>query len=130
MSNDIMSIEDQQRIEFTLKTRESIVRSLMTNNQLPKDPNDRSVIMAALDGMDRTVLSKAKIKSDDNASKGQAEIAKTMAEMLLRVDSRKSIARTVDVEATVVLPDIELVEGETYIGVQPVKYVDIMGDKA
>lgn len=130
MSSDIMSIEDQQRIEFTLKTRQDIVRSLMPNGQLPKDPNDRSVILASLDGMDRTVLSKAKIKSDDNASKGQAETAKIMAEMLLRVDSRKPASRTVDVEDAVVLPEITLVEGETFIGVQPVKYNEIMGDNA
>lgn len=130
MSNDIMSDEDKKLIEFTLRTRQGIVKSLMPNGQLPKDPNDRSVILASLDGMDRTVLSKAKIKSDDAASKGQAEIAKTMAKMLLQVDSRRNVARTVDVEATTVLPDITLVEGETYIGVQPVKYKEIMGDNA
>lgn len=130
MSSDIMSDEDKGRIEFTLKTRQDIIRSLMPNGQLPKDPNDRSVILASLDGMDRTVLSKAKIKSDDNASKGQAEVAKSMAELLLRVDSRRTGNRTIDVEDGVVLPAVTLVEGETFIGVQPVKYNEIMGDNA
>lgn len=124
-ATDLMSIEDQRRLELGLKTRESIVLAIMANGPIPK-VEDRGLLMQALDGMDRSILSKAKIKSDDSAAKSAAESAKNIAELLLRVDARKrNPGNAVDVEATV-LPPIQLVEGETFIGVQPVKYNDVM----
>ena len=121
-SADIMSLEDQARIELTLQTRERIIRGMTGAGKLPEAPEDRTFLMQALDGMDRTVLTKAKIKSDDSAAKNQADTAKAIAELLNRVDSRqRSVThRAIDVDA-IELPMIDLVEGETSIGVQTFK---------
>lgn len=125
-TNDIMSIEDQQRLELTLRTRQSIITSLISKNTVPEKPEDRSLLVSMLDGMDRTVLSRAKIKSDDSNGRSQAEASRTIAELLMRMESKRKGSRTNDVDTTV-LPSIETVEGETYVGVQPVKYDEIMG---
>jgi hypothetical protein len=125
-TNDIMSVEDQQRLELSLTVRQNIIKSLVSKNAVPEKPEDRSLLISALDGMDRTVLSRAKIKSDDSNAKSQEESAKTIAELLMRVDSKRRGSRTIDVDTTV-LPSIETVTGETFVGVQPVKYDEIMG---
>lgn len=125
-ATDIMDVTDQARIELTLRTRENIIRSLTPGGALPAGREDRAFLMQALDGMDRTVLTKAKIKSDDTAAKSQADSARTISELLLRVDSKRHVpGHVIDVEAHQ-LPDIQLVEGETSIGVQTFKYKDLM----
>lgn len=126
--SEIMSVEDQARIELTLQTRERIVRSLTKDNSIPADTNDRAFLLSALDGLDRTILSRAKIKSDDTNAKSEAEMAKTMASLLMRMDSkRRSGVNILDVDG-VFLPEITLVDGETFIGVEPIKSADIMKD--
>ncbi len=129
-ATDIMSLEDQARLELTLRTREKIILELTKEGKMPQEITDRDFLMKALDGMDRTVLSKAKIKSDDNAAQTQAQTSKVIAELLLRVGNvpsntrRKEMIDIGDVEVT------DLVEGETHIGVLPVKYREIVGPDA
>ncbi len=121
MAAEIMSLEDQARLELTLRTREQIIRSLTSGGQLPKEAADRAFLSSALDGMDRTILSRAKIKSDDANAKTEADIARDMANVLMRVEAnRKTRGRPIDVEA-VELPEITLVEGEISTGTHPVK---------
>lgn len=125
-ATDIMDIKDQARIELTLNARESIIREMMPGGRPPVDKENRAFLMQALDGLDRTVLTKAKIKSDDTAAKTQADSARVIADFLLRVDSKRLVTGHVtDVEAHT-LPDIDLVEGETSIGVTTFKYKDLI----
>lgn len=126
-TSEIMSLEDQALINLTLSTREKIVNSMTKNGTLPSTNEDRAFLLSALDGIDRTVLSKAKIKSDDSNAKTESEIAKNVASVLLRLESKRTINNRNNSIDAVTLPVIDIVEGETFIGVQPVKYVDIMG---
>lgn len=128
-SSDLMSLQDQQRLELTLGTREAIIRNLVNKGPVPSDPEDRKLLMQSLDGLDRTILSRAKIKSDDTNAKSEAEIAKSVANLLLRMDSRKRTVQPAEMLEDISLPDISTVPGETFIGVEPVKYDTIMADR-
>ena len=125
-ATDIMSLEDQARLELTLKTRELIIRDLLKDGQIPGEMGDRDFLMKALDGMDRTVLSKAKIKSDDNAAQTQAQTSKTIAELLLRVGNIPAGTKRTETIDIGDYPVGEIVEGETSVGVFPIKYDSIV----
>lgn len=125
-NNDIMDLEDKARLELTLRVRENAIRELTKTGKLPEDKMDRAFLVQMLDGMDRTVLTRTKIKTDDQAAKSQADSAKLIADALLRVETRRATGRVIPVE-TIELPAIEVVEGETSIGVQTFKYDEIMG---
>jgi hypothetical protein len=81
------------------------------------------MLIQALDGLDRTILTRAKLKSDDQNAKSQRDTAKMIAEVLTRV-STIPIART----GTPTLPNEiivdNLVPGETDIGLQNLTYDD------
>lgn len=128
-TNDIMDLEDQRRLELTLKTRERIITSLTDGGRLPSNTEDREFLMKALDGMDRTVLTKAKIKVDDSASKNQASTVKMISEALTRINTRKVTAPTREGEPELTGVEApQLVEGENHIGTQTFKYDEIMGN--
>ena len=128
-ATDIMDLEDQARLELTLRTRQNIITDLMKSGKAPEDRSDRAFLVQMLDGLDRTVLTKAKIKSDDQAAKNQADSAKLIADALLRVPTRhNTVPRTESLEV-IDLPAIEVVDGETSIGVQTFKYDEIMNDQ-
>lgn len=129
MSNELMSLEDKARLELTLRTRETIIKELVVGGKIPADPNDRSFLIQALDGTDRTILARAKIKSDDSNAKSNAASANMVAEMLRRVNSNNvNFVPRVGIPALPAM-DIELVEGETHIGVQTFELNDIMAPK-
>lgn len=124
-SNDIMDAEDKARIELTQNVRGQIIREMLKDGKLPKDKEDRDFLMKSLDGMDRTVLAKTKIKSDDAAAKNQAQTAKLIADVLTNFDARKTSVRRIGAPTLGDVP-ITLSPGETFIGVETVKYTDIM----
>lgn len=125
-ANELMDLADKQRIELTLQTREKIIRGLTANGAIPADKDDRDLLMKALDGMDRTVLTKTKIKSDDNANQNAAASAKLVANVLMQAALAQRGTR---VDPVVLDNDVkvtDLVEGETHIGVQTFKYDEIV----
>lgn len=85
-------LKDAARLEHTLQTRENIIHQLMADGELPDDKSDRAMLIAMLDGIDRTVLSKAKIKSDDTAAKSQQQTARMVANVLTRMASTPEIS--------------------------------------
>lgn len=126
-ASELMDLTDKARLELSLQTRENIIRQLTAKGCVPEAPEDRDLLMKALDGMDRTVLTKAKIKSDDTAAQSQASHAKLVAQLLLHTGSRHQGKRTLptELEDAVV---VDAVQGETYIGVQTIKHTDILSD--
>ena len=113
----LFDLEDQQRLERTQQLRDRIVTEL-TKDQLPTDAEDRKFLMDALNGIDRVVLTKARLKSDDNSRKSNEETAKTIAALLTRI-SEKTLRHQTERPVPLLESDIaldETVEGETAIG--------------
>lgn len=125
--NDIMDLEDQRRLNLTLTIRERIITGLTSSGEMPKGIEDRDFLMKALDGMDRTVLSKTKLKSDDKVANDQQANAKLIAEMLKKAVVKNSIPnkdRNLKLDDTIQVSDP--IPGETAIGVFPGDYDEFM----
>lgn len=120
--SQIMDTKDQGRLELTLGVREQIIKTMTKNGSLPGAPEDRDFLLKALDGMDRGVFSKAKLKIEDKNAQSQQDTARTISEVLKRVRT-VGVARTID---TPLLDDAIIVEdkipGEDAIGVSALTY--------
>ena len=120
--SQIMDTKDQGRLELTFGVREQIIKTMTKNGGLPSAPEDRDFLLKALDGMDRGVFSKAKLKIEDKNAQSQQDTARTISEVLKRVRT-VGVARTID---TPLLDDAIIVEdkipGEDVIGVSALTY--------
>ena len=125
--HQVLDLEDKARLNLTLTTREKIITTLTEGGKIPDNDEDRSFLIKALDGMDRTVLSRAKIRNDENANKTNQDTARMVGEMLSRVNMRMLTPQRSE-PPKLANDTIDLIEGETFIGVQPVKYDEIIKD--
>lgn len=126
MSTDVFSDKDNIRLEQTLSIRETLIAKLTEGGNIPYGKGDKEFLIQLLDGLDRTVLSKAKVKSADSANKTQQETAKLIGSVLARLDVASTGKRTVTPELNVDLESIDIIEGELNIGVETFDYDSIM----
>lgn len=119
---DILDLEDKARLEFTLNTRKALIDKLIGKTcEVPENSADKALLVSALDGIDRTVLAKTKIKSDERSAKGQQQTAQMISELLLRVHHTTSGPRVEPLAENDYKLD-DLVAGETDIGEQALNY--------
>lgn len=124
----ILDISDEQRLEKSLQAREAIVAELMEHQSVPRFKDDKILLIQALDGLDRTILARAKLKSDVNAQKDQKEITKMIAEVLMKTRTNNATVRTEPISLDDSIRVTDLVEGETEIGVIELSYDQFMGE--
>jgi hypothetical protein len=125
INTDPLDLADKARIEQGLVVRDNIITELLKGGAVPKDREDRELLMRALEGRDNTILKKAKIKSDDAAAKSQAAQADMIGNFLNKMNGPLGIqprSRPAVLENDV----IDVVPGETDIGTLPVTYKSIM----
>lgn len=118
---EILDPEDKGRLEYTLGVRKTIIGKLIGDGEIPGNTADKILLVAALDGMDRTVLARTKIKSDERTAQGQQQSAKMVAELLLSVNNKTSGPRVEPLAEVDYIVD-DLVKGETDIGDQTLNY--------
>jgi len=75
--------EDIKDLDFTRNIRKNAIKKLTEEGPLPSRQYNRMLI-DLLDGLDRQILSKASIKTQDESNKKTAELA---AKMLLQVQT-------------------------------------------
>lgn len=125
---ELMEQKDQARLEFGLELRGNIVREIVRKagpTGIPTDKEDRELLMRAIEGSDRTILAKAKIKSDDKNGKSQAAAAAMIGNFLSKMNG--PLNHTVRSTNPVLEDDsITPVPGETDIGVKAFTYAEIM----
>lgn len=124
---NVLDLEEARLINKGLKIREQIVDELFVDNKIPKSQEDRELLMRAIEGSDRTILGKAKLKVDKDNTNSAQEVAKVMAGILSKVTVKNAQQ---DKQAPELPKDIkvnDLVEGEKNIGVENLNYNDIMG---
>lgn len=127
MAETLFNHEDAARLERTQSVRMMIVDSLTEGGKLPEDRSDRSFLLEALNGLDRTTLSRAKLKVESDANQHAAVTAQIVGELLTRMHHKPTrVIDSISDRETPSLPsDIVVenpIEGETMVGVETLSY--------
>ena len=114
-------IEGNARLEFTLDIREKMVRELTSSGVIPADNANKALLISALDGMDRTVLSRAKVKVAEKTNDLSTQANSLIAKLLTQVRPKQISENNYDVnikplslDSSISKPDT--IEGEMVIG--------------
>lgn len=126
------SIEDSRRLEFTQKLRENLIKKVVVDINSPNVPTNEDgvkLLTSLLDGMDRTTLSKMKIKSEDNLANNAAQTSAQVAQLLSMIIPEDIKVRGVTRQAPTLDKSIQIedtVSGETEIVAKQTNYDDFM----
>lgn len=136
MSHVIPSLPSthEERLEYTQGLRVMMVDHLTLDDDgqrlIPKDKDDRLLLMSTLVDMDRTTLGAMKIKSDDAATKQNNLVAGALQRLSEQIGSRDMLrvepGEVYDHQPPVVrddlLPSFEPVPGELGQGIENLTY--------
>ncbi len=122
---EVITAIDENRIERTLTIREKLI-DLLQEEGVPTDKADKTMLIQLLDGMDRTVLAKSKLKSDAKSNKEQTEMTRLVAEVLTKTRLDANRRRDMPVELDHDQDIDDLVEGELAIGNVDITYDQFM----
>jgi hypothetical protein len=109
-------MNEDQVLAYTQSKRRKIVDKLTDAGKVPDDKTEVSLLISALDGMDRAALTQKRIKSDEKTAQGVTGAAAVIAKLLMQVGSNSNPNQISDNVAPPVIgkevPDPELVPGE------------------
>lgn len=129
--SEMINKTDDEILDFTQLNRELIVNKLKQNG-IPDDPKTLSVMLSALDGMDRAALTKKKIQSDAGLGDkfGIASTAITALLTTMRGDIKGLHVRGERSEVTLpdTLPNVTVVDGELDTTDPNLTYHDVMNE--
>lgn len=124
MSNDneLMDLKDQARLEFTQVTRENIVHHVLKEG-IPESTEDRDLLMKALDGIDRNVVAKSKLKIDSRAKDNEQDTVRLISNLLARhtIQNNNAVRHNSPLLDDSIIID-DKVPGEDMIGVSSLTY--------
>ena len=97
--------EDVRILEKTARVREMTIDAL-TKDKMPSRPSDVMALVSVIESLDKTILTKAKLKIDDTSNKTNEETQSMMRDLLLNL--HKTSIKSATAPANLVLPeDIE-----------------------
>lgn len=109
-------------IDRTIRLRERLLEKLVNKDTIAVD--DRDFAIKLLDGLDRTLLTNKKIKSDEKISESVRENARSIvADILSNLTVKNNLKAPRELEVDYIPTDI--VEGEVYIGIENLSLDDI-----
>lgn len=111
---------DMTEDDVLLYTRSKRVQlaNKLTERGVPTEKEDASLLLQTLDGLDRSSLSRLKIKAEEKANTNNAHAAAIIAQVLSQIGSSKiyqvegGVPRQVAPLLPNHIPDPEIVEGE------------------
>ena len=112
-------------LQYTRDKRIQLVEAITKKGtSVPEDIKDRSILLSALDGIDKAALAKKKIKSDEGISNSQVAAAAIIAEIYTTKNVR---ALAIDTGGVIPLlnntiPDAAVVYGELDTVSEPLNY--------
>lgn len=128
---------DDELLEWGVEQRKDFIKKMMkADGSLPDDPKERALVLKALDGIDKTAVSRKRLKIEDKAATNAAETAKLISQFYERVSSKDPFVidqnmQEVPVRAAPKLPDnspeVDTVEGEMDTTPSQGSYDEFMG---
>lgn len=79
---------DQQDLVNTQDIRRKVISTVMKGGQIPADVEDRRYLFMALDGIDKQILTRRKVKAEERASQTKTATANLIADILLQTQNR------------------------------------------
>ena len=116
----LTAINDARMLDLTMRKREDIINTL-TAKGIPEDRADKALLISALDGVDRTILSRARIKADTKIADSQAQATSLVANILSNISGKnlKSLDNNRDIPIlTIDVSSQSFAEGEMDTGTQ------------
>jgi len=122
--------DDEKILRDNIEIRQKLTRFLLENDELVKSADDRKFLLDLLKANDQTVISRAKVKSDDKSNASSANMQTAMADFFksLGRDRKNKSNLTID-ERELTLPDNiepEVVEGNMVIGNDAMTYAEFL----
>lgn len=119
--SNLTSDNEARLLELTMSKREEIIKTLTKNGSVPEDKADKALLVSMLDGIDRTILSKSRIKVDSKISDNQAQATSLIANILTSINTK--VTKNIDEQREIpqLLINIEeatFIEGELDTGTQ------------
>lgn len=115
----VETMSNESVLDYTRQVRMQIVNNLIGDGNIPTEKEDKSLLISALDGLDRSALGQMRIQSDNDNANKLAEATNAINHLLTTV-SRDIYTTDVLVvrelpeipNETLVLVESNLVEGE------------------
>lgn len=76
--------DDTRLLEKTIKVREKMIDAL-SEFSMPKKPSDVMAMVSVIESLDKTLMTKAKLKLDDSSNKTAEETQAMMRELLINL---------------------------------------------
>ena len=121
-----------QDLEFSRSKRISVINHL-TAKGVPDDDNRISLLLGALNDMDRTSLGKKRIKVDSDTNASNKQAADLIASIFNKPDSKKLGMAALDgtlgkiPDQNIPLPNVEVLPGEMAVNPPQLDYDTFMG---
>ena len=129
-NDGVFTLEEQQQLERSQSIRGALLTELLAASGKTTDSKERfTMVTTLLRDMDRTNLDKAGARSKAKQAEGFQDLGSAMAEILAKTPgygASKNKHREVPVTVPAELLEIDVVEGETHIGVQTVTYQEMI----
>lgn len=113
---------DDELLEWGVAQRKDFIQKMMkADGSLPDDPKERALVLKALDGIDKTAVSRKRLKIEDKAATNAAETAKLLSQFYEKVAVQNPFTidqnmQEVPARAAPKLPDnvpeVDTVDGE------------------
>lgn len=132
---EVVVLSDDDALGYTQRYRRRVVEKIAPDGNVPECEKKQSVLLMALDGMDRAALAKKRMDNDNKVGQAQVQAAAILADVLSRAGNRnpfevgQASTRKPDHPETL-LEGVQTAPGEMDIGLQTIKYEDIVKDKA
>jgi hypothetical protein len=129
MTTDLYTEDDAAILQHTKAVRLKIVDHFIGDDRaMPRTQGEWAALHQALDGLDRTVFTKAKLKSDEQSQQQRQQVLDIVTAVLQRTDGQSMVLPV----RTEVLPDLSSdfevvpVPGEMDIGLHDLTYEQFM----
>lgn len=119
--DDLTSLNDKRLLELTMRKREEVINSLTNKGVVPEDKADKALLVSMLDGIDRTILAKSRIKADTKIADSNAIATSLIANILSSITSKNVVVKDANREIpnlTIIEGDVTFIDGEMDTGTQ------------
>ncbi len=91
-TNALFTEREVALLDYTINTREHLIQKLTENGNAPEKSADKMLLVQLLDGVDKAIHTKAKLKIEDSNSQQQEQTSAMIGELLRRIDPKEYVA--------------------------------------